>query len=109
MCGETLKSEIAFQKEDAHEIHTGILREVLRSLIRNLGETPEQFVRRPGRDFTRARTRSFETLLPTTMETLFQRFTACLRPAGHFQGYRLLLACDRASAQLESLAFERAL
>ena len=26
------------------------------------------------------------------METLFQRFTACLRPAGRFQGYRLLAA-----------------
>ena len=23
MCGEALKSEIAFQEEDAHEIHTG--------------------------------------------------------------------------------------
>ncbi len=34
----------------------GILREVLHSLIRKLGETPEQFVRQPGRDFTRPRT-----------------------------------------------------
>ena len=109
----------------------GILREVLRSLIRKLEETPEQFVRRPGRDFTRPRTLSFETvisllltmsensigkalirrfknregtpsasalvqqreeLLPAAMETLFQRFTACLRPTGRFQGYRLLAA-----------------
>lgn len=108
-----------------------ILREVLRSLIRKLGETPEQFVRRPGRDFTRPRTLSFETvislllimsensvgkalierfknredtpsasafvqqrekLLPAAMETLFQRFAACVRPAGRFQGYRLLAA-----------------
>ena len=108
-----------------------ILREVLHSLIRKLEETPEQFVRRPGRDFTRPRTLRFETvisllltmsensvgkamierfqnreetpsasafvqqrekLLPAAMETLFQRFTACLRPAGRFQGYRLLAA-----------------
>lgn len=108
-----------------------ILREILRSLIRKLGETPEQFARRPGRDFTRPRTLSFETvisllltmsensvgkalmerfksradtpsasafvqqrekLLPAAMETLFQRFTACLHPAGRFQGYRLLAA-----------------
>ena len=108
-----------------------ILREVLRSLIRKLGETPERFVQRPGRDFTRPRTLSFETvisllltmsensvgkalierfknredtpsasafvqqrekLLPAAMETLFQRFTACLCPAGRFQGYRLLAA-----------------
>lgn len=108
-----------------------ILREILRSLIRKLGETPEQFARRPGRDFTQPRTLSFETvisllltmsensvgkalmerfksradtpsasafvqqrekLLPAAMETLFQRFTACLRPAGRFQRYRLLAA-----------------
>ena len=41
----------------------GILREVLHSLIRKLGETPEQFVRQPGRDFTRPRTLSFETVI----------------------------------------------
>ena len=108
-----------------------LLREILRSLIQKLGETPEQFVRRPGRDFTRPRTLSFETvisllltmsensvgkvlmerfknrqdtpsasafvqqrakLLPAAMETLFQRFTACLRPVGCFQGCRLLAA-----------------
>ena len=108
-----------------------VLREMLHSLIRKLGETPERFVRRPGRDFTRPRTLSFETvisllltmsensvgkalmerfknredtpsasafvqqrekLLPTAMETLYQRFTACLHPAGRFQGYRLLAA-----------------
>ena len=40
-----------------------ILREILRSLIRKLGETPEQFARRPGRDFTRPRTLSFETVI----------------------------------------------
>ena len=40
-----------------------ILREVLRSLIRKLGETPEQFVRRPGRDFTRPRTLRVETVI----------------------------------------------
>lgn len=100
-------------------------------MIRKLGETPEQFVRRPGRDFTRPRTLSFETvisllltmsensvgkalierfknredtpsasafvqqrekLLPAAMETLFQRFAACLRPVERFQGYRLLAA-----------------
>ena len=108
-----------------------ILRGILHCLIWKLGETPEQFVRRPGRDFTRPRTLSFETvisllltmsensvgkalmerfknradtpsasafvqqrekLLPAAMETLFRRFTACLRPAGRFQGYRLLAA-----------------
>lgn len=108
-----------------------ILREILRSLIQKLGETPERFVRRPGRDFTRPRTLRFETvisllltmsensvgkvlverfksrqdtpsasafvqqrekLLPAVMETLFQRFTTCLRPTGRFQGYRLLAA-----------------
>lgn len=112
--------------------HTpAILRGILHCLIRKLGEAPEQFVRRPGRDFTRPRTLTFETvisllltmsensvgkaligrfknredtpsasafvqqrekLLPTALETLFQRFTACLRPAGRFQGYRLLAA-----------------
>ena len=41
----------------------GILREVLHSLIRKLGETPDRFVRRPGRDFTRPRTLSFETVI----------------------------------------------
>lgn len=108
-----------------------VLREMLHSLIGKLRETPERFVRRPGRDFTRPRTLSFETtisllltmsensvgkalmerfknredtpsapafvqqrekLLPAAMETLYQRFTACLRPAGRFQGYRLLAA-----------------
>ena len=119
----------------------GILREVLHSLIRKLGETPEQFVRRPGRDFTRPRTLRFETvisllltmsenslgkalikrfksmentpsasafvqqrekLLPAAMETLFQRFTSCLCPAGRFQGYRLL-ASD--GSDLKSAAY----
>ncbi len=108
-----------------------ILRGILHCLIRKLGETPEQFVRRPGRDFTRPRTLSFETvisllltmsensvgkvlierfknrkdtpsasaflqqrekLLPAAMKMLFQQFTACLCPAGRFQGYRLLAA-----------------
>lgn len=40
-----------------------ILRGILHYLIRRLGETPEQFVRRPGRDFTRPRTLTFETLI----------------------------------------------
>ena len=40
-----------------------LLREILQSLIRKLGETPEQFVRRPGRDFTRPRTLRFETVI----------------------------------------------
>ena len=31
-------------------------------------------------------------LLPAALETPFQRFTACLRPTGCFQGYRLLAA-----------------
>lgn len=146
----------------------GILREVLHSLIRKLGETPERFVRRPGRDFTRPRTLSFETvisllftmsknsigkaliegfknrkrtpsvsefvqqrekLLPAALEKRFQRFTACLYPAGHFQGYRLLAVdgsdlksaayprdptsyrpgAERQSVRLESLALEYAL
>lgn len=108
-----------------------VLREMLHSLIRKLGETPERFVRRPGRDFTRHRTLGFEAmisllltmsensvgkvlmerfksredtpsasafvqqrekLLPTAVETLYQRFTACLHPVGRFQGYRLLAA-----------------
>ena len=145
-----------------------VLREMLRSLIRKLGETPERFVRRPGRDFTRPRTLRFETvisllltmsensvgkalikrfksmentpsasafvqqrgkLLPAAMKTLFQQFTACLRPAGRFQGYRLLAVdgsdlksaayprdptsyrpgAERQSVRLESLALEYAL
>ena len=40
-----------------------LLREILQSLIRKLEETPEQFVRRPGRDFTRPRTLRFETVI----------------------------------------------
>lgn len=118
-----------------------ILRGILHCLIRKLGETPERFVRRPGRDFTRPRTLTFETvisllltmsensvgkvlmerfqnredtpsasafvqqrekLLPAAMETLFWRFTACLRPAKRFQGYRLL-AVD--GSDLKSAAY----
>lgn len=108
-----------------------LLQGMLYSLIRKMGEQPETYARHPGRDFTRPRTLTFETvisllltmsensigkvligrfqnsektpsasafvqqrqkLLPAAMELLFQRFTACLRPAEHFQGYRLLAA-----------------
>lgn len=63
MCGEALKSKIAFQ-EELHMKYTPVLLQgILRSLIQKLGETPEQFVWRPGRDFTRPRTLSFETVI----------------------------------------------
>ena len=70
-----------------------------------------------------------EKLLPAALEKRFQRFTACLYPAGHFQGYRLLAVdgsdlksaayprdptsyrpgAERQSVRLESLALEYAL
>ena len=37
------------------------LRGMLLSMIRKMGEHPEQYVRQPGRDFTRPRTLTFET------------------------------------------------
>lgn len=40
-----------------------ILRGMLDSMIRKLGETPERFIKRPGRDFTRPRTLTFETVI----------------------------------------------
>ena len=39
-----------------------LLRKMLNSMIRKLGERPEEFVKRPGRDFTRPRTLTFETV-----------------------------------------------
>lgn len=40
-----------------------ILRGMLNSMIRKQGEHPEEFVQRPGRDFTRPRTLTFETVI----------------------------------------------
>ena len=40
-----------------------LLRGMLHTLIRKLGEHPENYVRRPGRDFTRPRTLTFETVI----------------------------------------------
>ena len=37
------------------------LRGMLLSMIRKMGEHPEQYVRQPGRDFARPRTLTFET------------------------------------------------
>ena len=107
----------------------GILREVLHSLIRKLGETPEQFVRRPRRDFTRPRTQRFETvisLLLTMSENsvgraLIKRFKSMentpsagggrVRPEVRRVSWesRFLPAWDISSARLESLAFKCAL
>ena len=39
-----------------------LLRGMLHSLIRKMGEHPENYVRRPGRDFTRPRTLTFEKI-----------------------------------------------
>lgn len=39
------------------------LRGMLHSMIRKMGEAPEKYVRRPGRDFTRPRTLTFETVI----------------------------------------------
>ena len=36
---------------------------MLLSMIRKMGEHPEQYVRQPGRDFTRPRTLTFETVI----------------------------------------------
>ena len=38
-------------------------RRILKSMIRKLGERREEFVKRPGRDFTRPRTLTFETVI----------------------------------------------
>ena len=40
-----------------------LLREILHSMIRKMGKHPEKYVRHPGRDFTRPRTLTFETVL----------------------------------------------
>ena len=40
-----------------------LLRGMLHSLIRKLGEHPKNYVRRPGRDFTQPRTLTFETVI----------------------------------------------
>ena len=63
MCGEALKSEIAFREGPHMKYTPELLRGILRSLIQKLGEHPEQYVRHPGRDFTRPRTLTFETVL----------------------------------------------
>ena len=36
---------------------------MLLSMIREMGEHPDQYVRQPGRDFTRPRTLPFETVI----------------------------------------------
>ncbi len=62
MCGEALKSKLAFRA--AHMKYTSkFLRGMLLSMIRKMGEHPEQYVRQPGRDFTRSRTLTFETVI----------------------------------------------
>ena len=62
MCGEALKSKLAFR--GAHMKYTPkFLRGMLLSMIRKMGEHPEQYVRQPGRDFTRSRTLTFETVI----------------------------------------------
>jgi len=64
MCGGALKSEIAF-REGPHMRYTPkLLREMLQSLIRSMGKHHEKYVRQPGRDFTRLRMLSFETVIP---------------------------------------------
>lgn len=40
-----------------------ILRGMLDSMIQKMGEHPEEYVKRPGRDFTRPRTLTFETVI----------------------------------------------
>ena len=40
-----------------------MLRRILNLMIRKLGESREEFVKRPGRDFTRPRTLTFETVI----------------------------------------------
>ena len=40
-----------------------MLRRILNLMIRKLGENREEFVKRPGRDFTRPRTLTFETVI----------------------------------------------
>ena len=94
-----------------------ILRQMLNSMIRKLGESPEKFVKRPGRDFTRPRTLTFETVISllltmsensigkvlmgrfqnkgqtpsaSALEDLFHRFMDSLRPKKTFCGYHLL-------------------
>ena len=49
------ENELIF-REAAHEKTVMILRERLFSIIRRLGEEPERYARKPGRDFTRKRT-----------------------------------------------------
>ena len=49
------ENELIF-REAAHEKTVMILRERLFSIIRRLGEEPEWYARKPGRDFTRKRT-----------------------------------------------------
>ena len=63
MCGEVLKSKIAFQEGPCMRHTPKLLREMLVSMIRKMGEHPDQYVRQPGRDFTRPRTLTFETVI----------------------------------------------
>ena len=63
MCGEVLKSKIAFQEGPCMRHTPKLLREMLDSMIRKMGEHPDQYVRQPGRDFTRPRTLTFETVI----------------------------------------------
>ena len=63
MCGEVLKSKIAFQEGPCMRHTPKLLREMLDSMIRKMGENPDQYVRQPGRDFTRPRTLTFETVI----------------------------------------------
>lgn len=58
------------------------VRKVLMERFKNREDTPS----------ASAFVQQWEKLLPAAMETLFQRFTACLRAAGRFQGCRLLAA-----------------
>ena len=52
MCGKALKSKLA--SRGAHMKYTPkFLRGMLLSMIRKMGEHPDQYVRQPGRDFTR--------------------------------------------------------
>ncbi len=40
-----------------------VLRGMLQTMIQKMKEDPERYVKRPGRDFTRPRTLSFETVI----------------------------------------------
>ena len=130
MCGKALKSGIAFQDEDAYEIHVGHIAGGPTFPDSKAGGDTEAVCPAPGRDFTQPRTLSFETVISLLLamsensveKALMERFkngedtpsasafcpaagetaacgdgsafpaVCCLRPAGRFQGYRLLAA-----------------